>query len=746
VTALARFTVDPPPMAQIVDGFLTPAEDGEGKLTVEWEGLSSQASLRVNHSKVPVRVGFRNDVMAVLSRSGCNTGKCHGAAAGKDGFRLSLFGFDPAGDYFRLTREMGGRRVNLADPDRSLFVNKALGRVNHTGGQLFEEATEFHAILIHWLESGAPPDPDDAPRPIAIEVYPREAVLSAPGLEQRLIVRARYSDGSDLDVTRFAVFIGNNDAVAAVTPEGLVASKSSGEAFILARFDQFTEGTSIIVRPGTPFQPPARVVFNELDRLVQAKLEKLHVVPSELCSDEVFLRRLMIDVVGQLPTVKERQEFLADTDPEKRTKWIDRLLARPEFLDLWVMRLGELLQLRSNNGMSEKALLLYDRWLRERVHAGARLDQLLREMMPAQGGTFENPAANYFQTETSPQVMAENVAQVFLGTRIQCAQCHNHPFDRWTMDDYYGFASFFSQVGYKIANDPRELTIFNSAAGSMNHPVSQRQVIPKYLGAETPILREGDDYRASLVNWLTSPSNAGFARNFANIVWAHFLGRGIVEPVDDARVSNPPSNSELLNELARRAAEYEFDVRRLARDICMSRTYQLSTRTNPTNERDTNHFARQSVRRMRAEVLLDCINQVTETTSDFAGLPLGGRAVQVPGGRSLNYFLETFGRSPRLSACSCDVKTNPTLSQTLHLLNGDTTNGKIVRGGVLKRLLATNTPMQVAEELFLRCFGRLPDSAERTALDRELAVGDPETQLQDLFWALLNSNEFIFNH
>jgi hypothetical protein len=745
VTAVARFGINPG-VATLTGPLLAPSEDGDGELSVEFADQILRVPVKVTGSRDPVSLNFRNDVLPVLTKGGCNTGKCHGSAVGKDGFRLSLFGYDPEGDYFRLTRETNGRRVQLADPDQSLLVNKALGRVNHTGGQLFEEKSESHAILLHWLAAVAPSDAADAPTPTSIEVFPPEAVFSSSGQQQRIVVRARYSDGGDRDVTRFTVFVGNNDAAATVADDGMIASQGAGEAFILARFDKFTSGTSVIVRPGTPFHSPETPPSNDIDRLVQEKLNKLHVEPSPLCGDEVFLRRVFIDLVGLLPTSAEQKEFARDADPDKRTKVIDRLLARREFLDLWIMRLGELLQLRGNNGMSDKGLLLYDRWLREQVHQGKPLDELLAELLPAQGGTFENPAVNYFQTETTPQILAENIAQVFLGTRIQCAQCHNHPFDRWTMDDYYGFASFFSQVGYKIAQDPRELTVFNTGNGQMLHPVDKRPVAPKYLGGDVPAIGEGEDYRAVLVRWLASKENSAFARNFANIVWSHFFGRGIVEPVDDARVSNPPSNSPLLDELARRAAAYKFDVRKLARDICVSRTYQQSTQTNPTNTRDQRNFARQTVRRMRAEVLLDCINQVTQTTTDFAGLPLGGRAIEVPGGRSMNYFLETFGRSPRTTACSCDVKTSPTLSQALHLLNGETTTNKIATGRVIKKLLHEKRPIEVASELYQRCYGRAPTVEESAAISQRIPADDPKGALEDLFWALLNSNEFLFNH
>jgi hypothetical protein len=750
VTAAAEMTFDKP-VATVTNGFVAPAADGNATLTVKHAGQSRAVSVTVKRVAEADRLRFRNDLLPVLTKVGCNTGKCHGAASGKDGFRLSLFGYDPEGDHFRITREMAGRRVNLATPEDCLIVNKATGKVPHTGGRRIEPNSENYLLLLRWLEAGAPKDPKDTPRPVGIEVFPAHVVFAAKGESHRVVVRALYSDGTDRDVTRFTVFVGNNDAAATVSDAGVITGTGQGEAFILARFDEFTAGTAVIVRAGTPFTPPQTAAFNDIDTHVHAKLNRLHIVPADLCGDETFLRRVYIDLIGLLPTPAERGQFLANPDPKKRAKLVDALLEREEFRDIWVMKWAELLQIRTVNGISQKALLLYDKWLRDRVRAGVTIDRVVRDLLQANGGTFENPAVNYFQTETEPQLLAENVAQVFLGTRIQCAQCHNHPFDRWTMNDYYGFAAFFSQIGYKNAQDPRELTVFNAAKGVMRHPVSNRAVRPKFLGVAGPDLQPGQDYRAALADWLARADNPAFARNVGNITWAHFFGRGIVEPVDDVRVSNPPSNPELLDALGKKVAEYHFDVKKLARDICLSRTYQLSTGQNPTNEADTRNFSRQRVRRMRAEVLLDCITQVTQTSNEFPGLPLGGRAVQIPDGggrRPVSYFLTTFGRSPRNTACSCEVRTAPTLSQALHLINGETTSGKIVEGRVVPTLLAANMdPAAVARELYLRCLSREPTATEAERIAAKLAgCADKKQALEDLFWALLNTNEFLFNH
>jgi hypothetical protein len=748
VSAAARVKVADSAKIRLADGVLEPLADGETELEIEFEGLRCEVPVEVTGSTSALPLSFRNDVLPILTRAGCNTGKCHGSASGKDGFRLSLFGYDPQGDHYRLTREMSGRRINLDAPEECLLVNKALGMVPHTGGQRLNPESEEHRTLVSWIEAGAEPDPSGAVKPIGIEVFPNETVFSTKGNDQRVLVLAHYSDRSERDVTDRAVFLSNNDAVATVLQQGLVTATGPGSAFILARFDQFTAGASIIVRPGGDWSFPDVPANNDIDKLVYARWRDMHLSPSELCGDEAFLRRASIDLIGRLPTQSQLREFLDDSDPAKREKLVEALLERDEFRDLWVMKWAELLQIRTTNGVSPKGIQLYDRWLRERVRSGQTIDKIVRDLIPASGGTFENPATSYYQIETTPQLLAENVAQAFLGTRIQCAQCHNHPFDRWTMNDYYSFAAFFSQVGYKQAQDPREITVFNAATGEMKHPLGNRAVSPKFLGAGAPEPKPDQDYRQALVGWLVSPDNPAFANHLANVVWEHFLGVGVVDPVDDVRVSNPPSNPRLLEALGRKLADYGFDIKPLVRDICSSRTYQLATARNESNAWDEHNFSHARVRRMRAEVLLDCLTQVTETQDRFPGLRPGGRAVQVADGRTPNYFLTTFGRSTRQTPCTCEVKTSPTLSQALHLINGETTSGKIDEGQVVQRLLAErNEPMAVVADLYERCLSRRPTPREAAAIQTRLdGSANVETALVDLFWALLNSNEFIFNH
>jgi hypothetical protein len=731
---------------------LHPAADGKTEMSVRFGGKSLSVPVTVKDSSKDRPVSFKLDVMPVFMRAGCNSGACHGAARGKDGFRISLFGFDPDGDWFRLTREMAGRRISVALPDECMLVEKATGQVNHTGGERFKKGSEYHETLLRWLDAGAPADPPDVTKAVGLEILPSKMVLEAPGAPQRMTVRAKYADGTDRDVTSLALFLSNNDASAAIDSAGKVTPGQRGEAYVFARFATFTVGAQVIVVPkAAPYEWKDVPANNYIDEKVFAKHRNLRLHPSDLCSDETYLRRISLDVAGVLPTREEYDRFMADPSPDKRAKLVEELLARKEFAELWVMKWAELLQIRSDNQgrMSYKSTVLYHGWLQDRIARNVPFDEMVRELLGASGGTFTNPATNYYQVERDTLKVAENVAQVFMGMRIQCAQCHNHPFDRWTMDDYYGFASFFSQVGRKGGEDPREQIIFNRGQGEVRHPVGNRSVPPKFLGGEAPDLA-GKDRRQVVADWLASPKNPFFARNLANLVWAHFFGKGVIDPVDDVRVSNPPSNPELLDELAARFTSYNYDFKKLVRDICTSRTYQLSTRANETNASDTRNFARGPIRRIRAEVLLDIISQVTETPNKFRGLPLGARAVQIADGNQTSFFLRTFGRASRETVCSCEVKMEPNLSQALHLLNGDTVNQRIGQGAVVKKLLdAGKKPAEVVEELYIRSLARKPSAKELEKLRPALEAKDLaalRTELEDILWALLNSNEFIFTH
>jgi hypothetical protein len=748
VTAEAKLTPSNPTLVKLTGNVLTPTADGVCELKVEYGGKAVTIPITVKDAAADRPISFKRDVMPVFMRSGCNQGTCHGAARGKDGFRLSLFGFDPDGDHHRLCREMPGRRINLALSAESLLIEKATGKVPHTGGERFKPGDENYQTLIRWLEAGAPNDPPDVAKPVAVELYPSAMVLDGKDEKQRMTVRAKYSDGTTRDVTNLALFLSSNAVSAKIGPDGVVTAGDRGEAFVMARFSTFTVGAQVIVLPkGLEFSFPPVPEFNYIDTLVNAKLKKLRIEPSELCTDEEFLRRVFIDIVGQLPTVEDHRKFMSNTATNKREQLIDELLGRKEFAELWVLKWAELLQVRSGNNISYKPMLLYFNWLQDKVARNVPVNEWVAELIAASGGTMKNPATNFYQGETDLLKVTENVAQVFMGMRIQCAQCHNHPFDRWTMDDYYSFAAFFRQMGRKGSDDPREVIIFNTGGGEQKHPLGGRVMPPKFLGGAIPDVK-GKDRREVLAAWLASPENPYFGTNMANIVWAQFFGRGIIHEVDDVRVSNPASNPELLAELGRRFTDYKYDFKKLVKDICMSRTYQLSTKPTPSNEGDTRNFARGQVRRIRAETMLDVISQVTETKNKFPGLPVGARAVQIADGSTSTYFLTTFGRATRETVCSCEVKLEPTLSQSLHLLNGGATTAKIQQGGVVTGMLKAKVPPeQIVEELYVRCLSRAPTAKERTELAK-LVEGEKDKQkaLDDVFWALLNTREFMFNH
>ena len=737
------------PHAKFENGFVLPVSDGEATLIVEQDMQQVEIPIKVTDAATVPAVSFQNDVMPVFSKTGCNAGSCHGAARGKDGFNLSLYGFDPKGDHHRLTREMMGRRVNLAVPDDCLLTNKATGSVAHSGGSLMSRDSEHYQTIMRWLDAGATEDVGKVPSVDKIELYPPAAVLNGPETQQKMSVVATYSDGATRDVTNLAYFSTNNDNSASVSQNGVVTAANRGEAFVMARFDTHTVGSDFIVLPkDVQFQWPESIKpHNYIDEKIHDKLQKLRIVPSEICTDAEFIRRTSLDICGIVPTSEQVQSFVADTDAEKRSKYIDSLLERNEFVEIWLMKWSELLQVRSvNNQVSYKSTLLYFDWLKERISNNVPVDQMVREILGSSGGTFSNPATNYFEIERDKLKTAENVAQVFMGTRIQCAQCHNHPFDRWTMDDYYSFAAFFAKVNRKQAEDPRERIIFNGG-GETKHPVSKQVMKPKFLGGDVPVIK-GNDRRTVLAAWLTAPENPWFSKNLSNIVWAHFFGRGIVHQVDDVRVSNPAVNQQLLDELGAKFVEYKFDFKKLVRDICNSRTYQLSTKKNETNASDETNFSRATLRRVRAEILLDVISQITETRDKFRGLPLGARAVQIADGNTSTYFLNTFGRAKRETVCSCEVKMEPNLSQALHLINGDTVQKKITQGGVIKNLIeAEKSDDEILTEMYLRCFSRAPTVAETTALKVTIEENENRQQaLEDIFWALLNSREFVFNH
>ena len=610
-------------------------------------------------------LSFRLDVEPVLFRAGCNSGGCHGAAAGKDGFHLSLFGYDPAGDYWRLTRQIVGRRVDLAAPEQSLLLLKATGMVPHTGGRRFKPDTEYYSTLLRWIQAGAPDDAASVPQVTGISLVPDKVVFQPKDKPRPLQAIARYSDGSTRVVNNLALYLTNNKNAADIDAQGVVTAGKRGDTFVFARFAKYTIGAEMIVLPPGKFKWPKTVSNDYIDDLVYAKLKDLRILPSGPASDEEFLRRASLDLIGLPPTPEEYRAFMPDKDPARRPKLIDRLLERDEFADVWATKWAEVLKVAGQNdaanGTDRKAAYQYYEWIRDQMKRNVPLDQFVRAQVAATGSNLRDPAVNLYTMLPAGQYdakdVAQDVSQLFTGIRVQCAQCHNHPFDRWTQDDYYGFVSFFTGVKRKQASEEREFYIYDDPNAPPAKHLLDGHPVPGQIPGRRCARREGSDGKAkdprvALADWLTSKDNALFRQNMANRIWAQFFGRGIVDPVDDVRISNPPSNRELLEALGRHLADYNFDARRLIRDICTSRIYQLASTPNATNRDDDSQFSRARLRRLRADVMLDSISAVTATPSNFNETPGGVRAMQLfeGGHRANNYFLKTFGLCSRESA------------------------------------------------------------------------------------------------
>ena len=715
-------------------------------------------------AEAPGVPGFRRDVMPVFFRAGCNAGTCHGSARGKDGFMLSLFGFDAAGDYRRTVEEMPGRRVNTAVPEQSLLFLKATGSVPHTGGKRFERDSDLARTLLAWIGAGAPDDVGSVPDVVGIAVSAPSLVFDEAGAAASQRVTATYADGSTRDVTELALFGTNNPSVADIDSSGRVTAKGPGDTTVFARFNRFTVGGEVIVLPSAEgFTWPDPPVNNYIDPLVFARLEKLRIAPSPLCDDETFLRRVTLDLAARPPSVEEYAAFMADTAADKRAKKIDALLASEDFTDFMSALWGELCRVGSNDytgrGDAHKPANAFMGWLRDQIEADRPFDEVVADMATAVGSTNTDGQTGLYTMlihdyALNPKVFASDFSQLFLGVRMQCAECHNHPFDRWTMDDYYGLVSFFSCVKRKPGSDGRDRrVIFDPLAPPAKHAVDGRPVPAKLLGAVEPVGGEGDPRRA-LAAWIRDPGNDLFNRNIANRLWAHLLGVGIVEPVDDFRATNPPANGPLLDALAAKFAEHGRRLRPMIRDICNSRIYQLSVEPTPSGAADARQYSHAMVRRLRADVLLDSIVAITGVPKSLPMAPAGTKAInyivrnqyyQLTG----DYVLDTFGQSGRRSVCACDTKTNPSLSQVMHLFVGDTVAPRVhaaATGGVLKKIVDDNsTPEAIIEAIFIRVLARRPTSAEMAAMVEMVAKNDAPAIYEDIFAGLLTSSDFLFN-
>ncbi|MCU0705214.1 MAG: DUF1549 domain-containing protein [Fimbriiglobus sp.] len=708
---------------------------------------------------------YLHEVVPVLTKAGCNQGACHGKGAGQNGFKLSLRGYDPEADHRSLTREFDGRRVDPADPVKSLLLTKPLAAVPHEGGRMFTDTSREYQTLLAWVQAGCP-GPDAKSAAIAkLDITPGDKVMK-PGEKQQLTATATFSDGTTKDVTWLTKFDTNDAAVCEVTPGGRVTAKRNGATAVRAAF--LTEVAVVTV--AVPFDKPVdeakfAVRNNAIDDGVFAKLKELRIEPSGLSSDAEFLRRVYLDVIGTLPTPAEVKAFLADTAADKRTKAIDSLLDRPEFVDYWTLFLSDLLQNRKERDhdvRGVKGVRQFHAWIREQVAAGKGWNEIARGVLTATGDTTSNPQVGYYvvtvgeHREVEKSEAAESVAQAFLGTRIGCARCHNHPLERYTQDDFYHFSAFFTRIKLD-RKDPKQgptvLKVSHHDANQNKEPVRVRQprtnqmLAPQPLDRSAAVVSNLDDPRVKLADWITDPRNEQFSGAMVNRVWKHFLGVGLVEPVDDLRATNPPSIPTVWNALTTEFVKQKYSLKELVRFVVSSRTYQLTSATTPGNATDARFYSHYYPRRLPAEVLLDAISSATGTTERFDGYPEGVRAIQIPNPSSHSQFLKMFGSSERVTACACERTGDVTLPQLLSLQNGELPN-KVKYGTVLMPLNTKQPdPTQYTEELFLRSLSRLPSADERAAVTKALASGDHTIEVyRDVLWALLNAKEFAFNH
>jgi hypothetical protein len=712
-------------------------------------------------------VSFRNEVMAVLSRAGCNQGTCHGNQAGKGGFKLSLRGQDPEADFRALTRDMLARRVDPLRPDDSLILGKPLGIVPHEGGKRFAAGSLEHGILRRWLSEGMRLDSQDAPHVVRLEATPAVKVLVEPEESIPLRITAHFSDGRTRDVTRLAVYEPSN-LVASIAPDGVVSRQQSGEVAILVRYLDRQATVQLAFVPSRPdFAWPKGLAEDHLvDRHVFAKLRTLRLLPSEPAPDHVFLRRLYLDLLGILPTAAEARAFLQDPRSDKRERLIDLLLERPEFADFWALKWSDLLR-NEEKVLDRKGVQLFHDWIRQVIVERKPLNEFAREILAARGSSYSHPAANYYRALREPDARAETTAQVFLGIRIQCARCHNHPFDRWTQEDYHRLAAFFARVQYRIVENNRtdrldkhefdgEQIVWMAREGDVTHPRTGETLLPRFPGQDRPACDADADRLQVLADWVARPDNPFFARAQVNRVWQHLLGRGIVDPNDDFRASNPPVNGPLLDALTRDFALHNFDLRHLVRRIVTSRTYQLSAVPNATNAEDDANFARAQMRPLQAEQLLDAVGQLTGAPIKFPGFPQGMRAGQLPGAFTQRErgkratdgekFLTAFGKPVRSLSCECERSEDTTLNQAFQLLSGPVVNGMLrEEDNRLGRMLASGKPLEaLIEELYLSALCRLPSAAEKEKALLLLSHGkDRRAALEDLTWALIGSKEFL---
>lgn len=763
LSAVVEVKVEPAGVVDLQDGlYLRPQKNGTATVVIDANGKQFRVPVTVAGMDRPAPVSFRRDVVAAMNVGGCNAGACHGTPSGKNGFKLSLRGFDPAADFIQLTREQFGRRTDKHNPEASLLLLKAVGRVPHEGGQRFGATSVPGEVMTAWLAEGLKDDPATLPPVKKIDVTPSARLLMAPAKWQQLAVNVTFADGTARDVTRLTVFSSSDPSVADVTPGGLVEFKRAGEVAVLCRYlEEMVAVRITYLEPREGFVWPNPPEANFVDTHVFAKLKQMSIAPSGLCEDYEFVRRAYLDCIGRMPAPEEAKAFLADKGAKKRDKLIDTLVETPEFADFWALKWADVLR-SSRKTIQVKGSYGMQAWLRGHFLANTPMDEVVREVITSNGDTYANPPANYYRIAKDPTALAETTAQLFLGVRMQCAKCHNHPFERWSQDDYYGMAAWFARVKTKpapvvgakpAAKTPGAEVVYVAREGEVTQPRTGKQMKPRYLGGFKGVgeadVKPSEDRRELLAEWLTSPGNPFFARSVANRVWFHLMGKGIVDPVDDFRDSNPSCNDELLDALAKDFARNKFDLKLLVKTIMKSRTYQLSAQPNDFNKDDTKYFSHAVTKLLTAEQLLDAICDFTAVPEKFAGLPAGTRAIQLPDGEVNHPFLKAFGQPARELACECERESDGNLAQALQLINGPTVNEKVrsASNRLAKLMGAKMKDGEILSELYFAALGRAPfDDEKQIALEHVGKREDKRKAWEDVVWALINTREFLFRH
>ena len=748
LTRQASFTSSDPAVATVdPSGTVKAIKNGMAWVTAKVGRLSARQSIRVQHADQKRSISFVHDIAPIFTRMGCSNSNCHGALNGQNGFKLSLFGYEPETDYKAIVEASEGRRIKRAEPAKSLILLKPTLSVRHGGGKRFEVGSFEYQVLKEWIEAGVPAGGSNEAKMVRLEVVPRERVLVRSDAMQQLVVLAHYADGTTADVTRKVRYQSNDDTIATVSADGLVAAKRSGEAAILVRsLDQVTAARIGVVLSPRVRNYPDVARLNFIDELVFSKLKRLNIVPSRLCTDEEFLRRAHLDLIGVLPTAEEARKFLASRAPNKRARLVDALLERPEYADFWGLYWSDRLS-NSRQFLYEKGTFFFQQWLREAMAQNLPYDQFARDLITASGGLYEVAPTSYYPLMKKAEEMATTTSQVFLGVSLECARCHDHPFEKWKQDDFLGMAAFFSQVRHKNRIRQNERVLYLDLKRELMHPKNKQPVVPKFLGSLPVKIEPSQDRREVLADWMTAPSNPYFARAIVNRIWKHFMGRGLVEPVDDFRVSNPPTNDALLQALADDFIKHNYDLKQLYRTIVGSRAYQLSAQPNETNKEDKQFYSRFYLKRLNAEEMLDGICRVTGVPEKFPGFHLGTRATQLPDPKVPSYFLDVFDRATRETVCERKQTTN--VMQIMHLVSGDTTNQKIrAENGLIERLIKSGkSSREIIDELYLRTLSRFPQKEEAQLAQQGISQAPKLREgYEDLLWALLNSKEFLFNH